>query len=262
MTKSLEAKLAALIAKCWTDHAFKAQFMQDPRTVLAQVLLDLPPNAKITVHEDSDQERHFVLPQPPADGFTAEDLHSAARNLIEPWFGPKESHSALHALYTSPALQAPYTSPALQPLYTSPAHPASQAMYTSPALQALYTSPAHPAFQAMYTSPLQALYTSPAHPAFQAMYTSPLQALYTSPAHPAFQAMYTSPALQALYTSPALQALYTSPELQALYTSPALQALYTSPDQGTERAGERQPPKPTSGRKVRRKAKPRTPPAS
>src|SRR5579871_2632641 len=243
MTKSLEAKLAALIAKCWTDHAFKAQFMQDPRTVLAQVLLDLPPNAKITVHEDSDQERHFVLPQPPADGFTAEDLHSAARNLIEPWFGPKESHSALHALYTSPALQAPYTSPALQPLYTSPAHPASQAMYTSPALQAMYTSPAHPAFQAMYTSPA-------------------LQALYTSPAHPASQAMYTSPALQALYTSPALQALYTSPELQALYTSPALQALYTSPDQGTERAGERQPPKPTSGRKVRRKAKPRTPPAS
>jgi hypothetical protein len=82
--KSLETKIAALIAKCWTDQEFKQRFVREPKAVIAEILLDLPPGAELVVLEDSSERRHLVLPPPPPEGFSTEDLGAAARNFLEP----------------------------------------------------------------------------------------------------------------------------------------------------------------------------------
>lgn len=97
MKKSLDTKIAALIARCWTDQEFKQRFVREPKVVLAEILLDLPPGGELVVIEDSSQRRHLVIPQPPADGFSAEDVGMAARNFLEP-------ASALYCIGETPAL--------------------------------------------------------------------------------------------------------------------------------------------------------------
>lgn len=100
MKKDLETRVAALVAKCWTDQEFKQRFLREPKVVIAEVLLALPPGAELVVLEDTKEKRHLVLPEPPPEGFAAEDLGAAARRMLG-------SNMALYCL-GDPTVGAPY----------------------------------------------------------------------------------------------------------------------------------------------------------
>jgi hypothetical protein len=62
-----ERKYEQIVAKAWTDPAFKARLLADPHAVFAEYQLAVPAGTRVRVVEDTEQERHFVLPRRPAD---------------------------------------------------------------------------------------------------------------------------------------------------------------------------------------------------
>ena len=58
--------LAKLFAACWKDEALKAQFMSDPKTVLAENGMPVPDGMDVKVVENGDSHVHITLPAPPA----------------------------------------------------------------------------------------------------------------------------------------------------------------------------------------------------
>ncbi len=53
-----------IVARAWTDEAFKQRFTDDPGTVLAENGIEV----------EADAARQFVLPAPPPDELTDEPL--------------------------------------------------------------------------------------------------------------------------------------------------------------------------------------------
>jgi nitrile hydratase len=60
----------------YKDPAYRARVVREPRTVLAEMGLELAESVHVTVRDSSSEVRWFVLPQRPAgtDGFTEEQL--------------------------------------------------------------------------------------------------------------------------------------------------------------------------------------------
>lgn len=60
----------------YKDPAYRARVVREPRTVLAEMGLDVPPERRIEVWDSSAEVRYLVLPRRPAgtDGLTAEQL--------------------------------------------------------------------------------------------------------------------------------------------------------------------------------------------
>jgi hypothetical protein len=54
-----------VVARAWSDDAFKQRLLADPRTVLAEAGLPVPENLQLEVHEATPTHLHLVLPQPP-----------------------------------------------------------------------------------------------------------------------------------------------------------------------------------------------------
>ena len=79
MTEQRNA-LPKLFTACWKDKALKARFMSDPKTVLAEYGMNVPPNIEINVVENTDNTTHITMPKTPdgAAELSDEDLASAA----------------------------------------------------------------------------------------------------------------------------------------------------------------------------------------
>ena len=76
---SVQAAWAKLVAKAWSDEAFKQRLLKDPTAVAKEAGLDLPGGMALKVVEDTDKLVHFVLPSPPASGeLSDEDLQKMA----------------------------------------------------------------------------------------------------------------------------------------------------------------------------------------
>jgi len=71
---SQERLWSQIIARVWADEEFKQSFLSDPRGILAEHGIDMPDGVEIKVVEDTPGVRHFVLPPPPADELTDEEL--------------------------------------------------------------------------------------------------------------------------------------------------------------------------------------------
>jgi hypothetical protein len=62
---------AQIVAKAWRDPAYKQRLLKDPRSVLQEELqtidpsVKLPPDLKVSVHEESPTQYHLVLPRNP-----------------------------------------------------------------------------------------------------------------------------------------------------------------------------------------------------
>ena len=54
-----------LVARTWSDDTFKQRLLSDPRAVLAEAGLPIPPNVNVHVHGASPTDVHLVLPPPP-----------------------------------------------------------------------------------------------------------------------------------------------------------------------------------------------------
>src|SRR6478752_450691 len=78
-----------LVARAWSDEAFKQRLLSDPRTVLADAGAQIPPNITVQVHEATPTHLHLVLPPPPLgreqDEMTDTDLDNVAggANIID-----------------------------------------------------------------------------------------------------------------------------------------------------------------------------------
>jgi hypothetical protein len=75
--------MAKVIAKAWTDPAFKDRLYNDPANVLAAEGVKLPKGAKVYVHENSNSEVHVVLPQRPDAALAQDALNQRADAVSE-----------------------------------------------------------------------------------------------------------------------------------------------------------------------------------
>ena len=58
-------KMSQILAKCWSDAAFKASLLADPVAVLKAQGVEVPAGVQVRVVEDTDQVVHWVLPAKP-----------------------------------------------------------------------------------------------------------------------------------------------------------------------------------------------------
>jgi len=63
-----------IIAHAWSDEDFKQRLLDEPRSVLAEHGIEVPDGVDIRVVEDAAEVRHFVLPPPPDDELSDEQL--------------------------------------------------------------------------------------------------------------------------------------------------------------------------------------------
>ena len=78
---SEELVWSQIVARAWCDADFMQRLLSDPRAVLAENDLEVPPGTEIEVVlgteikvEDTDAVRRFVLSAGPPDDLTEEDL--------------------------------------------------------------------------------------------------------------------------------------------------------------------------------------------
>ncbi len=71
---------AQVIARAWSDPDFKAQLLDDPKTVLAGYGIDLPTGLNLKIVENTADTMHVVLPAVPsqAGDLSDEDLQNLA----------------------------------------------------------------------------------------------------------------------------------------------------------------------------------------
>jgi len=67
-----------IVARAWADGQFKSRLMTDPKTVFREHGLEVEPDVSVSVVEDTDRVRHFVLPPNPEGELTEEELSPAA----------------------------------------------------------------------------------------------------------------------------------------------------------------------------------------
>ena len=58
--------VAKIIAKAWSNPAFKRKLLKDPVTVLREAGMDVPDGLQIQMHADTKKLEHGVIPAPPA----------------------------------------------------------------------------------------------------------------------------------------------------------------------------------------------------
>ena len=56
---------AKLLAKAWTDPAFKARLLADPNGTVTAMGIKLPPGRKLHIIENTDSDVYMVLPRAP-----------------------------------------------------------------------------------------------------------------------------------------------------------------------------------------------------
>src|SRR5438874_2249526 len=67
-----------LVARAWTDPAYKQRLLADPAAGLAEQGLTVPAGVAVQVHETTPAVVHLVLPPPPSDKLDLEQLDQVA----------------------------------------------------------------------------------------------------------------------------------------------------------------------------------------
>jgi hypothetical protein len=81
-----EAKYSKLVAKAWTDEAFKERFLANPAAVLKEEGLEVPPYVQqVKVVEGNDSTLDLILPAKPSEELSEEDLQSFAAAAPYTW---------------------------------------------------------------------------------------------------------------------------------------------------------------------------------
>ena len=60
-------QMQQIIAKCWSDEAFKEKLVADPHTTLAGEGVEIPEGVNINVHSNTADTFHLVIPAMPED---------------------------------------------------------------------------------------------------------------------------------------------------------------------------------------------------
>jgi hypothetical protein len=82
---SEELLWSQIVARAWCDEGFMNRLLSDPRSVLAEHDLEMPPGAEVEVVlgtevkvDDTDTGRRFILPASPPPNLFEEDLVEGA----------------------------------------------------------------------------------------------------------------------------------------------------------------------------------------
>jgi len=75
MAAQLTNDWGQIVAKAWTDEAFKRRLLAEPAAVLAEHGMEVPPGVRCRVMEDTATVRHLTLP------FRADDHEIAEQDL-------------------------------------------------------------------------------------------------------------------------------------------------------------------------------------
>ena len=73
-----QAARARIIARAWSDPAFKAELLADPHKVLTAAGIALKPGVMIKVVENTDSLHHLVLPPKPSGELNDVELDKVA----------------------------------------------------------------------------------------------------------------------------------------------------------------------------------------
>jgi hypothetical protein len=57
----------SVVARAWSDEAFKQRLLADPAAVLRENGVDVPAGTQVQVHEATSSVAHLVLPARPAE---------------------------------------------------------------------------------------------------------------------------------------------------------------------------------------------------
>lgn len=71
-----------IIRQIWDDPSYKDKLIQNPHQVLKDHGIEIPESVRITIHENSATERHFVLPEKPDKELSDEFLSHIVAGLI------------------------------------------------------------------------------------------------------------------------------------------------------------------------------------
>jgi hypothetical protein len=84
MAENGAAGYAKVVARAWSDPAFKRQLLADPIAALAAMDIAVPAGVTVKMVEDTDQVRNLILPPPPAGtGLSDEALEKAAVEALQ-----------------------------------------------------------------------------------------------------------------------------------------------------------------------------------
>ena len=82
---SEEMVWSQIVARAWCDEDFMSRLLSNPREVLAEHDLEVPPGTEVEVVlgtevkvDDTDTVRRFILPASPSHDLTEEDLVEGA----------------------------------------------------------------------------------------------------------------------------------------------------------------------------------------
>ena len=75
-----------IVAKAWSDEAFKKRLLSEPNAVLKENGVDIPAGVQFKIMEDTDQLCHISLPNPP-DSLDLNTLEKAAGGVVT-FIGP------------------------------------------------------------------------------------------------------------------------------------------------------------------------------
>jgi hypothetical protein len=79
MAQSGAAGYAKVVARAWTDEAFKRRLLADPVAALAEMGARVPAGMTVRVVESTDALTYLILPPRPAEtGLSQEALEKAA----------------------------------------------------------------------------------------------------------------------------------------------------------------------------------------
>lgn len=71
-------KYAELVAKAWSDEAFKTRLKADPAAVLRSMGMQVPEGMQVEVLESTPQKTFVVIPPKPTDELSDDDLEKVA----------------------------------------------------------------------------------------------------------------------------------------------------------------------------------------
>ena len=90
MTQQQQQQWAQVVAKAWSDEAFKKRLLAQPAAVLKEAGADVPEGLQFKVVENTERLVHLILPLKPSTAeLTDEQLEQVAGGALTPCLHPK-----------------------------------------------------------------------------------------------------------------------------------------------------------------------------